>query len=108
MVLRADDRGHTWMDSNGNEVHDALDDVYNALWAHRDLVVGAFDYYSCLMDHGIDKETGEVDIFSLSFNAYTEFTRGGHDAAKRAMRDPRLYRWMIGVAGRNTSTRNFC
>ena len=61
---------------SGNGVHDAIDDVGNALWEHSNLIYGSFDYYASIIEGGRDAH-GEVDIFALTYNAYTAFVHDG-------------------------------
>ena len=50
-----------------------------SLWRHSQLIYGAFDYYSAILESGSNKdnEDGEVDIFMMSYNSYCAFTRDG-------------------------------
>lgn len=73
-VERADQRGSDCIDMDDNGVHDALDEIQEILWEHRAMIYGAFDYYSALMDNGKDTH-GEIDMFQVSYNAFTEFAR---------------------------------
>ena len=74
MVERSEDLGEEWVDADDNGRHDSVDDIGEALWVHRAVVYGAFDYYACLMTNKLSS-TGEVDIFAIGYNAFTEFAR---------------------------------
>ena len=55
---------------------DSVAEVGEALWAHRNVAYGAFDYYACLMTENSRSLTdGEVDIYAIGYNAFTEFAR---------------------------------
>ena len=74
LVERADMKGSSWIDEDGNGKHDAVDAAGQALWKHGRLIYGAFDYYAALFDTGKDID-GEVEIFQMSYNAFIEFSR---------------------------------
>ena len=73
-VRRADVDGEKWRDADGNGSHDLIDAVGAVLWEYHQVVYGAFDYYCVLFDTGKDAH-GEVDIFAMTYNAYSEFAR---------------------------------
>ena len=59
-----------------SRIEDSVAEVGEALWAHRNVAYGAFDYYACLMTENERSLTdGEVDIYAIGYNAFTEFAR---------------------------------
>lgn len=74
VIQRADIHGGSWVDSDGNGLHDSVDDAADVLWKHMRTIYGAFDYYSTLFDTGKDAH-GEVDVFNMTWSSYMEFAR---------------------------------
>ena len=73
--LDLDTKGsHHLVDLDGNGVHDAIDRATAVLQAKAGLLYTAFDYYACLSLEVRD-EHGEINIYSINYNAYREFAR---------------------------------
>eukprot|EP00966_Prymnesium_polylepis_P187202 4339584-Prymnesium_polylepis.2 len=78
-IMKNDDEAHTWRDSDGNNIHDEVDEVFQTLDKYKRTIYGAFDYYCCITAEdelgSKGRITYEADVFNMSFNAYQEFAR---------------------------------
>jgi predicted peptidase len=88
-------------------------EMFAALLAARGVSPASGRVQRKLLSKGTDDEALEAVLRPLPLESwkevrYTEFTRGGHDAPARAMRDPRLYRWMLGLARKDAAGRDLC
>ena len=64
--------GNASRDFDGNGTHDEVDDVGQILWRFYPEICGTFEYYCCLISDAKDAE-GEVDLFSLCWDAFAAF-----------------------------------
>lgn len=73
-IRRMVERSNKRADVDGSGVQDAVDAAGEMLWKHYRVILGAFDYYAALIENGKDAD-GEIDIFNMTYNAFSEFAR---------------------------------
>lgn len=79
-IIKCHHEASEWRDLDRNGVHDEVDEVTSMLFRYHRALYGAFDHYATLYSEVAGKaegreDTGEADVFNVSFNSYTAFLR---------------------------------
>lgn len=84
-VLKASHPPSQWKSLPRERAHSSAEvgAVGEVLWRHHRTIYGAFDYYAALHSSGVDSETGEADVFNLTFNAFLAFVTNTKMVSKR-------------------------